>query len=235
MSALGDVWNRVAGTDPAPPLWLVAGCAVLALATVLPRPVWPISRNIITMAHEGGHALVAVLTGRRLRGVRLHSDTSGVTVSVGKPTGPGMIATTAVGYVAPSLLGLGAAGLLAADRITALLWLSLLLLVAMLVMIRNLYGALSVLVTGAVVFAVSWFTSPLVQAAFAYLLAWFLLLAAPKPVVELQRKRRRGRAPYSDADQLARLTGIPGIVWVGTFGTFTVLALLTGAGWLIPA
>lgn len=233
MPSAAEVWNRVLGSQPAPPLWLVFGCAGVAVAGVALRQVWPVSRNVVTIAHEGGHALAALLTGRKLTGVRLHSDTSGVTVSVGKPSGPGMVATAAAGYLAPSALGLGAAGLLAAGHITALLWISLLLLAGMLVLIRNLFGVVSVLASGSAVFAVSWFASAVVQAAFAYLLTWFLLVAGPRPVLELHRKRRHGAAPYSDADQLARLTGIPGLAWVGLFGAFAIAALLAGGRWLL--
>ena len=50
---------------------------VVALAVVVPHTVWRLARNAITIAHEGGHGLVALLTGRRLDGIRLHSDTSG--------------------------------------------------------------------------------------------------------------------------------------------------------------
>ena len=39
--------------------------------------------DAVTIAHEGGHAVAALLTGRRLRGIRLHSDTSGLTLSAG--------------------------------------------------------------------------------------------------------------------------------------------------------
>jgi Peptidase M50B-like len=235
VSTLADVWDRLVVPQPAPPSWLVLACAVLALAAVLPRRVWPITRNFVTIAHEAGHAVIALMAGRRLAGVRLHSDTSGVTVSVGKPTGFGMVATAAAGYPAPSLLGLGGAGLLTTGHITALLWLSLALLAGMLVMIRNLFGAVSLVATGSVVFAVSWFASAQVQAGFAYLLTWFLLLAGPRPVVELQRKRRRGAARYSDADQLASLTGVPSLVWVAFFAVLTVAALLAGAYWLVES
>ena len=62
---------------------------------------------------------------------------------------------------------------------------------------------------------------------------WFLLLAAPRPVLELQSLRRRGQARTSDADQLARLTRIPGLVWVGVFLAVTVGCLVLGAGWLL--
>ena len=41
-----------------------------------------------------------------LTGIRLHSDTSGLTLSVGRPSGVGMVVTTAAGYLTPSLVGL---------------------------------------------------------------------------------------------------------------------------------
>jgi hypothetical protein len=72
------------------------------------------------------------------------------------------------------------------------------------------------------------------QAPAAYLLTWFLLLAAPRPVVELQSARRRRLVAASDADQLAHLTRLPGLVWVGVFLTLTVAAAAGGA-WLLVA
>jgi hypothetical protein len=228
------VWHQVISVQPVPATAVVVGAAVVALLVVLIRDVWVVARNVVTIVHEGGHALVALLAGRRLQGVRLHSDTSGVTLSRGRPTGPGMVATTLAGYLAPSLLGLGWAALLAAGHITALLWLTVLLLAAMLVVVRNAYGVVSIVVTAAVVFLVSWFTSAQVQAAFAFAFTWFLLVAGIRPVMELQRSRRRHRAPSSDADQLARLTRVPGLVWVLVFGVVAVSALVLAAYWLMP-
>jgi len=233
-STIGDVWHQVIGTQPAAPLTLVLVTGVLALLVVGFGPVWRIARNAITIAHEGGHALVALLSGRRLTGIRLHSDTSGVTVSVGKPTGPGMVFTGLAGYVAPSLLGLGAAAMVTAHRLTALLWLTLLLLAAMLIMIRNAYGVLTVVATGVVLFLVSWFTGPTVQAAAAYVIAWFLLFGGLRPIAELQTKRARRQAPSSDADQLHRLTGVPGLVWVLLFFVVAAGCLVIGGYWLVP-
>ncbi|WP_425569005.1 M50 family metallopeptidase [Nonomuraea salmonea] len=117
------------------------------------RMPWQVSRGLITIAHEGGHAVMALLTRRKLEGIRLHSDTSGVTLTRGRPTGPGMVLTAMAGYVAPPLLGLGAAWLTEQGHITLLIWGVLLLLVCMLLLIRNLYGALILLVTGGAVFA----------------------------------------------------------------------------------
>ncbi|MBV2361910.1 M50 family metallopeptidase [Streptomonospora nanhaiensis] len=231
-TTFGDVWRDVFTAQPAPPMWLVVTAGVVALAAVLFRPVWRVGRNVVTIAHEGGHAVMALLSGRQLTGIRLHSDTSGVTVSRGRPTGPGMVLTVAAGYITPSIVGLLCILLLLGNRVTALLWMSILVLAAMLLLIRNVYGVVSVVGTGAVVFLVSWFTPPEVQAAFAYFFTWFLLLAGIRPVFELQAQRSRQPSPHSDADQLHRLTGVPGIVWVLFFGVVNVAVTAAGI-WLL--
>lgn len=231
--SIGQVWDQVTGVQAAPSTAVLWGTAAAALLAVLPQFTWHYTRNVVTIAHEGGHGLAAVLTRRRLHGVRLHSDTSGLTVSSGKPHGPGMVLTAAAGYAAPPLLGLAGSWLISGGHVTALLWAVVLLLAALLVMIRNAYGALTVVLTGGVCFAVSWFGSTELQGAFAYLSVWFLLLAGVRPVVELQRKRRHGGAPDSDADQLGRLTRTPALLWVSLFLVVALACLATGGRWLL--
>jgi hypothetical protein len=251
LTVLQHLWDRVTGAQPAPPDWIVAVSGVVALIVVLNGWFWHLTRNAITIAHEGGHALVSVLAGRRLQGIRLHSDTSGETRSRGRPDGPGLVLTTLAGYLTPPALGAAAACLLAAHHVVLLLWLLLALLGATLLAIRNAYGALAVLVTAAGVVAVTWLATSLVQAAFGYAAAWFLLIGGVRPVVELQRSRARarrfrrapapagvlwqGRAPQSDADQLAGLTRVPGGVWVALFLLVALAALALGAWLLVPA
>lgn len=209
---------------------ITGGVAVLLVAV---SGLWRPARNVITIVHEAGHALVAVLAGRRCRGIRLHSDTSGVTLSRGKPEGPGMVCTALAGYLAPSLLGLAFAGLLGADRVTALLVVCATLLLGVLLLVRNAYGVFLILVTGAALVGVAWLATVEVQATFAYVITWFLLLGGIRPVGELQRKRRLGWARDSDADQLARLTGAPAWFWVGSFGLINVGALVLAGSWLL--
>ncbi|MGW0506977.1 M50 family metallopeptidase [Micromonospora sp. NPDC003241] len=221
-------WDRLLGAQPDPPPLLVLLTGLVALVVVSTRLPWRIARNAITIAHEGGHALAAVLTGRKLHGIRLHSDTSGLTLSAGRPTGPGMVLTLLAGYLAPPLVGLGGAWLLAGNRITLLLWLAVVLLLAMLIMIRNVYGALTLVVTCGAVLAISWYASPQVQAAFAWTGVWFLLLGGVRPVVELQRLRTRRGMPASDADQLAGITALPPFFWVLLFGIVNVVVLVVG-------
>lgn len=232
-ASLASLWGEVSGTQPDPDLWVVIATLGAALAVVIPHGLWRISRNAITIAHEGGHGLVALLTGRTLTGIRLHSDTSGLTVSRGKPHGIGMILTAAAGYTAPPLLGLGGAALLGGGRITLLLWLATALLLAMLVMIRNAYGALTMLVTGGLFVLVSWLAGPQVQAAFAYAVVWFLLIGGVRPAFELQAKRARGGAGDSDADQLSRLTHVPAGVWFFLFHAVSLCSLIGGGRWLL--
>ncbi|GAB3816081.1 M50 family metallopeptidase [Micromonospora zhanjiangensis] len=232
ISSIGELWDKVFGAQPDPPPWLVLVTGVIALTVVLTRTPWRVGRNAITIAHEGGHALAAVLTGRRLQGIRLHSDTSGLTLSAGRPTGPGMVFTLLAGYLAPSLIGLAGAWLLGGNRITLLLWIAVALLVAMLVMVRNAYGMISLGATAGLVFSVSWFAPPEVQAAFAYAGVWFLLIGGVRPVGELQSMRRGGRMPQSDADQLAWVTHLPALLWVAVFGLVNLFVLVVGAGLL---
>jgi hypothetical protein len=235
MSVLDRLWERISGVQPAPGAWVVAVTGLAALMVVLNTGSWRLAGKVITIAHEGGHALVSVLSGRRLEGIRLHADSSGVTYSSGRRHGPSLVLTAAAGYVTPSLLGAGAAALLAARHQTALLWLALVLLGATFLAVRNAFGALAVLVTAASVFAVSYFASAAVQAGFAYLAAWFLLLGGMRPALELAHRRRRtSRGGVSDADQLARLTGVSRGVWVSAFILVCTAALALGAGLLIP-
>jgi hypothetical protein len=223
-----DFWDKLFGAQPDPPGLLVLITALVALVVVTVRPLWRVARNAITIAHEGGHALVALLTGRRLRGIKLEFDTSGLTLSAGRPTGPGMMLTLLAGYIAPSLVGLAGAWILGGNRITLLLWVAVLLLLLMLINIRNVFGAISVIVTGVIVFIVSWYATPQVQAAFAYAGVWFLLIGGVRPVFELQTLRRRGRMPDSDADQLARLSHVPGFFFVCVFALIDIAVLVIG-------
>jgi Peptidase M50B-like len=236
MNVLARLWDRVAGSQPLPSAWLIGLTGLVAIAVVLDSRSWRLAGKVITIAHEGGHALVSVLSGRRLDGIRLHADSSGVTYSRGRRHGPGLVLTAAAGYVMPSLLGAGAAWLLATRHLTAMLWLALVLLAATFLAVRNLFGAVAVLVTAGAVFAVSYYATAVVQAGFAYLAAWFLLFGGVRPVLELAQgwRRRQRWARGSDADQLARLTGAPAGLWVTLFVLVSLAALVIGAGLLLP-
>ena len=241
-------WDRLIGAQSAPPGWVVAASAAVALLIVISPRLWRVTRIAITIAHESGHAAASLLSGRRLEGIRLHADTSGETVSRGKRSGPGIVITALAGYITPPLLGAGASALLAVHRVTLLLSLFLVLLAVILLLVRNWYGALAVLITAGALFAVMWLAGPALRAAFAYAAAWFLLFGGVRPVVELAQTRTKAvrlppgyRLPtgrsgpgMSDADQLAWLTRVPAGVWVTLFALVAAGALVLGARLLIP-
>lgn len=230
---ISEVWDRATAVQPVPDLGFVLLTGALALALVLAPPTWPRVRLGVTVVHEAGHAVTAVLVGRRLQGIRLHSDTSGLTVSRGRPTGPGVVAMLAAGYLAPAAVGVGAALLLSTGRGIAMLWLLLLLMAALLVWVRNLYGLATLVLGGLGVGLLTWYGDPQVQAVIAYLIAWLLLLAAPRPLVELLGSGRNRRRT-TDPDQLARLTRTPALVWTLLLLVANLAGLLLGAATLAP-
>lgn len=237
MDWIGDAWQDITTPQPVPSSTTVLLTAAGVLLVLLVPAAWHVARHGLTIVHEAAHAAVAVLVGRRLSGIRVHSDTSGLTVSVGKPRGPGMVATVAAGYTGPALLGVGAAWLLSRGYAVALLWILLVVLVLVLVQIRNWYGLWAVLVTGALLVAVTVWGSATVQSVAAYAMTWFLLLGAPRAVLEMQSERRRGRRrgvpDNSDAGLLGRLTHTPGALWVAILLLVCLAALALGAVWLI--
>lgn len=225
---ISELWRRALATQPPPTPGVTALIGAVALAAVL--LAWPLVRLLVTVCHEAGHAVIATLVGRKLRGIRVHSDTSGLTVSRGRPTGPGMVATLFAGYPTASFVGLGAAWLAGAGHAAGLLWLLVVLLALMLFKIRNVYGAIVVVGFGAAVGLASWFAPSEVLVWIAIGLAWLFLLAGPRPVVELLFRH----APGSDAAQLAGLTRVPKVIWTLVWLALTVGVLLAGALLLFP-
>jgi len=216
-------------------MWVLA-VGTAAVVLTWSRLGYRLVRHLATLLHEAGHAIVGVLVGRKLRGIRLHSDTSGLTVSRGKPTGPGMVATLLAGYPAPAVVGLAGAWLVSAGYAAGMLWALVLLCALMLVFIRNFYGLWVILVTGVGVAVLSWTASAEILSITAYLMVWSLLLVAPRAVVELQRSRRRQRSSTSsDADQLARLTQIPAGFWIAVFWLICAGCLVLGGWFLLDA
>ncbi|MCR6688630.1 M50 family metallopeptidase [Cellulomonas sp.] len=237
MDWVREWWQDVTTPSAVPSVTVVALTGVAVLVVLAVPVAWRVARHALTIVHEAGHAVVALLVGRQVSGITVHSDTSGLTLSRGRPRGPGMVATAFAGYPAPAVVGVGAAALLARGYDVALLWGLLALVAGVLVAIRNWYGLWAVLVSLAVLVAVTGWGTPAVQAAFAYVVTWFFLLGAPRAVLEMQSgrrsARRRGARDTSDAGLLGGLTHTPGALWVGVLGLVTLAALGLGGAWLV--
>lgn len=231
---IADLWRTATSPQPSPSARVVLLTAAAAVVVLALPTAWHVVRHLVTIVHEAGHASVAVLAGRRLSGIRVHSDTSGLTTSRGPARGPGMVFTLLAGYTAPAVLGVGAAWLVSRGYAFGTLWLLLVLLALVLVQVRNLYGLWAVLATAGVLVVVTGWAPLQVQVAVAYLVAWLLLLGAPRAVLELAGTRGRRRGPdTSDPGQLASLTHVPAGLWVLVFALVTLGAAVLAGRWLL--
>ncbi len=229
METVGEWWRRLWLTTavPAPAEALVAGVVALALVLLVWRPV----RMLVTLAHEAGHAVAGALTGRKLQGIRVHADTSGVTLSRGRTRGPGMVLTLLAGYSAPSLAGLAAAALIAHGRSVLLAWLLALGAAAMLVRMRNLVGAVVVLLVGLGLGGMAWYTPAPWLPWLATTVAWVLPLGGARTVLEAAGSQAKDRG--SDEAQLASLTHLPRWLWLGAWLVIAGGSVWLAARWLL--
>jgi hypothetical protein len=215
----------------APESALLGASAALALVAV--SGVWRTApRYLVTVAHEGGHALVAALLGRGVRSITIDEGSGGET-RYGSGSRLGNALVLIAGYTAPSLLGLGGAALIASGRSAAALLVALVGLLLALVKVRNLFGWV---VVAAAVALIGWLAlraDPLVQDAAASAVVFVLIFGGMRDAHELQGIRRRDRSRRSDADALRRLTWIPGLVWVAVFWVVGAMAVLGAAGVLL--
>ena len=188
--------------------------------------IWRLAMHIGVIAHEGAHALAGWSVGRKVNSVKLNRDGSGETVTQGPATGPGRVLTSFAGYLGPSLSGLAAAALLAHHQVRAVLIVAGIALFLMLLLIRNSFGCVSVLLNGGLIFLVLRYGNVEIETIAAYALSWFLLLSGVRFV--LMPGSWRG-----DSETLSRNTHIPRVVWIALWLAGAVLALWIGGHLLV--
>lgn len=198
--------------------------ALGAAAVVVPAS-WRMLRLAVTLVHELGHAVVGVLVGRRFTGFVVRGDMSGHAVTVGPSRGAGRVVTTWAGYPAPAALGTLMIWAAAQGWAAPLLSAVLAVLLAGVPRIRSFGTAAVVVVVAAVVGALWWSGTEAHQAQLVTALGVVLLLGAWRHLGAVVTASRGDRV--SDPAVLARLTGVPRPLWIGSF--VLVLALLTGS------
>lgn len=194
------------------------------------NPTYYPLRAAVTVLHEAGHALVAFLAGRRLAGVRIHRDTSGETISVGKSRGIGVTATLLAGYPAPSLVGLSGLACLKADLIDGWSLVMLVVLLGTMLLLRNLYGFVVMGAMFAAIFAgLHYLGAQQVAVAIAGVCA-FLCVAGFRGALELLPIG----GVHNDAAALAKAGSLPAVVWKTVFLVLTVACLFAAVWLMVP-
>jgi hypothetical protein len=217
---LNAVLNRAFQVQPPLSSGASATIGLIALAAVVFPGTWQLVRHIQVMAHEGSHSFVGSVVGIKTSGVTLLRTAEGET----KLHGTSFLAALA-GYLGPSGFGLAAAKLISTRHSVAVLWISLILLAALLVFLRNWFGRFTVVAVMALIFFIARYASVGAETVTAYAIAWLLLLSGVRIVIA----RRKGSG---DAKVLATMTRTWPIVWTLLWLAATSVALVVGGGLL---
>jgi len=217
---IDEMARRIGEVQPRLPAGTSLSIGLAALAAVAFPPTWMFVRYFTVIAHEGSHVVVRSLWGFKITGVRLElKDAAGGTGYDGEGNG---IPSLLVGYFGPSLFGLADAKLISIGHTVAVLWLTLIMLVIMLALIKNVFGLLVVLIAGVVVFDFAREGTVAHQTLAAYGIAWLLLLSGVRGVL----RRWDGSG---DADELARQTNIVPVTFSKIWLVGAIFAVFLGA------
>lgn len=215
--AARSVPGAVGQPEPSLVFW---GLLVAAALVGLP-PAWRLSRILVTLVHELGHALMGMAFGRKFTGFVVRADMAGHAVTRGPSTGLGIVATTWAGYPAPAIFAAAIAASSAMGWTAPVLAAILLVLLISLVRVRSMLTLLVMLIALGAVGSLWWWRNDGVQAAVFIGAAAFLVAGAWRQFVNVCRSVD----PGSDPARLAALTRVPRGFWLGTFG----LVVLAGA------
>jgi hypothetical protein len=150
---------------------LLIGLAA-AVVAFLPA-LWDLGQHLNTAAHEGGHALMAVLVGHRVMSVKMQMNGDGLTLHQGDYS----FLVSVAGYLSPGLLGLGAAKLIAMGHIVAVLWLYLLGLAILLIVARGWFAPVWIVTAGFLLYLTVRYADLGFQVLVAYGMTWLLLIS----------------------------------------------------------
>ncbi|BCW75664.1 MULTISPECIES: M50 family metallopeptidase [unclassified Arthrobacter] len=199
-----------------------------AIGLSIPRRSWRYFGLLATTTHELGHAFAALTSGQRLSGIRLRLDHSGTTTTYSRSR---LAAAWSCfwGYPVPAMVGaafvccgLGGWG-------PAAMAVSLLVLAASLIFLRNLAGFIITAAAIAGAAALTFLAPAPVVGHVAVIFGLALLVAAVRDLLKLTNVhiRRRGSLGSSDAYLLYRATSVPSGVWIALF------TLLVAGAWLV--
>ena len=204
---------------------------VILVAAVfsIPRATWQWFGLFTTLVHELGHAVAAILTGRFVHGIRIRRNHSGDAMSSGSGAA---VLSGVMGYPAPAVVGALQVWAVFEGYAAIALFVGGVVLVLTILVIRNLFGVLVVVVSAGVSAALWCWATPEVQSYALLVIGLMLLVGSVRGLATVVgvHVRRRDQLQTSDAYLLSRRTGVPSIVWLAVF-TIVIAASIVFAVW----
>ncbi|WP_374017153.1 M50 family metallopeptidase [Paenibacillus thiaminolyticus] len=198
----------------------------LVVAAVLTRviPFSSFFRNVDTLVHEFGHAIVTLLVSGKVLYIHLFADHSGVTYSSAAAHSWRFILIALAGYIVSTVFAvLLFYGYARGKQQTGLMAILILTAISLLFFVRNGYGVMwcigFLLLTAAICFC-PW---PWLRQGYYLLVSFIALVESVLGPIFLLILAVQNPGQAGDAANLARLTPVPAALWALLF---TAVALL---------
>jgi hypothetical protein len=198
---------------------------LVVTAVVIIPLLWEPVDHFATMTHEGAHALLAIFLGLTVTEILLDRRARGVTHVLGEDL-LRFVLVGLVGYLGPSLFGLGAAKIISLGDPVTVLWLVVILLVLLLFALGRSFGMLSVPIAIGLFYLILRYTHTGTEVVVAYAVAWLLLLAGVRHAIG-------DGVRAGDAHALRNRTHLPRRLWALLWLAGTGAALLVGGKLLV--
>lgn len=205
----------------------------LVVAAVLTRviPFSSFFRNVDTLVHEFGHAIVTLLVSGKVLYIHLFADHGGVTYSSAAAHSWRFILIALAGYIVSTVFAvLLFYGYARGKQQTGLMAILILTAISLLFFVRNGYGVMwcigFLLLTAAICFC-PW---PWLRQGYYLLVAFIALVESVLGPVFLLILAVQNPGQAGDAANLARLTPVPAALWALLFTAVALLGARNACG-----
>lgn len=214
--------------------WAFYAMLILALITVRIPVAGKYFRLVATMVHEAAHAFTAFIFSGEIIAVNLFADASGTTITKSKNKASQALVAFA-GYPLTSLTALLFLYLLQQhfEKYILFILLSLVMLLVVL-FVRNTFGLVWSISFMALNIGLLYFENQIVNYYFIAFYCCSLLAESFLSTLVLLRLSYKNSKKAGDASNLAKITGIPAIIWAFLFFGIAVVTLYLSIIYTFP-
>jgi hypothetical protein len=167
--------------------------------------------QVVTLAHELGHAAVGLLVGGRVQRISISLDASGETLTLlgGRAPNLRLAAFTLAGYPAPCVVGLAAAAAVSTEDHRLFLLLAAVLVAAALILwVRNVWGIVVFLATAVGLWAAAALAGDALTRTVAIALAWLFSIGGLRSAWHLTGGARTSGRVLDDPERVSQLSRV---------------------------